>query len=295
MVGGTGDDTLEGGDGNDTIRGQGGSDTLVDGSGGDVLDGGGQSDSIRYASSTDVTVTLDGAANDGRSGEGDNVTDVETLITGSGNDRLTGSSDDETFDGGSGNDVLNPGAGTDTVRGAAGADLIDVRENNEGIRDVVTCGSGFDEVIADLSDSVRTSLIFATPKDDHCERVERFAVDDGPPGRIRGRSVAIAADGSIVLRLACPRRARIRCAGRLRLAHPGRPGRTLDQARYSVPRRATVAVELHLSRAQARRARAGGSISAITRERGVSEKGPRSTVTLLSVRGHRSAPASGRR
>ena len=281
--GGTADDTLMGGTGNDTLNGQGGDDTLTGDAGADVLDGGGQTDTVRYDILNSVTVTLDGSANDGRSGEGDNLRDIETVITGAGNDRITGSSDDETLDGGAGADVITGGAGTDSVRGAAGNDLIDVRENNEGIRDVVNCGTGVDEVIADLADIVAGRIFFNDPRDAGCERVERFAVDDGPPGRVRARSVAIAGDGALTLRVSCPRRARVTCRGTLRLADNRRLGRTLARARYSVARRSATQVRLKLTRAQARKARARRSITAITRERGVSKKGPRSAITTLAV------------
>ena len=228
IAGGTGDDVLAGGSGNDTITGQGGSDNLIAATGADVLDGGGQSDTLTYEVPDSVTVTLDGVANDGRSGEGANVRDVETVITRAGNDKITGSSADETLDGGAGNDTLKPGTGSDTVRGGAGDDLIDVREDNAGVRDTVTCGSGQDEVIADLADSVAVRFLIVSPKDDTaCERVERFAVDDGPPGVIRTRSVKLGRDGMAALRLACPARARVTCRGSMRVADPRRLSRTL--------------------------------------------------------------------
>ena len=283
LNGGTANDSLFGGAGNDTLNGQGGDDTLAGDAGADVLDGGGQTDTVRYDVLNSVTVTLDGSANDGRSGEKDNVRDVETVITGAGNDRITGSSGDETLEGGAGADVITGGAGTDSARGGAGNDLIDVRENNEGIRDVVNCGTGVDEVIADLADIVAARIFFNDPRDAGCERVERFAVDDGPPGRVRARSVAIGGDGSTTLRVSCPRRARVTCRGTLRLVDNRRLGRTLARARYSVARRSTTRVSLKLTRAQARKARARRSITAITRERGVSKKGPRSAITTLAV------------
>jgi hypothetical protein len=280
ILGGVGADNLTGGDGNDTIRGQGGEDLMTGGPGADILDGGGQNDTVRYDVTSNVTVTLDAVANDGRSGEGDNVIDVESVVTGAGNDRVTGSSASETIDSGAGNDILIPAAGTDTARAGAGADLIDARD---GARDVVTCGPGVDEVIADLSDNVLVLVPLGQPKDNACERVERFAVDDGPPGRIRVRAVAIRADGRLRVPVFCPRRARVSCSGTLRLADNRRLSRTLAQARYTVPRGATIRVPLRLARVQADRARARGSITVITRERGVSKKGPRSAITTLSV------------
>ena len=171
--GDTGADELDGEEGNDTIRGQGSSDSLIGGPGADLLDGGGQTDTVTYATSSAVTITVDGVANDGRAGENDNVVNVEKILTGSGNDRVTGSLDNDTLEGGSGDDVLTPGAGADVVRGQAGADIIDVRESNEAVRDQVTCGIGFDQVIGDLTDSVLAATFLSQPKDDVCERIER--------------------------------------------------------------------------------------------------------------------------
>jgi hypothetical protein len=156
------------------------------------------------------------------------------------------------------------------------------RESNEAIRDQVTCGTGFDQVIADLTDSVLAATFLSQPKDDVCERVERFAVDDGPPGRIRGRSVRIAGDVRVAIQLRCPRKARVTCAGSLRLAL----GRTLAQTRYMVPRGTTGSVGADLTRAGARRARKRGAITAVTRERGVSKRSPRSVIGTLKVLGH---------
>jgi hypothetical protein len=285
IAGDVGADTLAGGNGNDTITGQGGADTLEGGAGADFLDGGGQTDTVLYPVPNRVIVTLDDVANDGRAGEGDNVIDVETVVTGEGNDSVTGSSAAETLDGGAGDDTLRPGTGTDTVHGGAGDDTIDVREDSEGIRDTVTCGIGQDEVIADLKDVVAVRFITSTPKDDSaCERVERFAVDDGPPGRIRTRSVKLGRDGLAALRLACPARARVTCRGTMRVADPRRLSRTLARGTYSVRRGATSRIRLRLSRAGARRARRRGAITVITRERGVSKKGPRSMTATLRVR-----------
>jgi len=171
------------------------------------------------------------------------------------------------------------------VIGGAGNDLIDVREDVEGIRDTVSCGSGQDEVIADLSDAIAVRLLRTSPKDDSaCERVERFAVDDGPPGRIRTRSVKLGRDGMAALRLACPARARVTCRGSIRVADARRLNRTLAHGTYSVRRRATARIRLRLSPAGARHARSRGAITVITRERGVSKKGPRSMSATVKVR-----------
>ena len=116
LTGSSGPNVITGGSGDDLLQGGGGADTLNGGAGYDVAD---------YSDhSGPVTLTLDGAANDGSPGEGDRIaTDVEDLRGGSGNDALTGDGQDNVLDGGPGADVMLGGGGTDAVdyssRGAA--------------------------------------------------------------------------------------------------------------------------------------------------------------------------------
>ena len=96
--GGGGNDTITTGPAGDTIDGGAGNDTLSGGTtigtGGDTIAGSGGTDTVSYSTrSGDVSVSLDGVANDGQAGELDNVgTDVENITTGSGDDALVGSS-----------------------------------------------------------------------------------------------------------------------------------------------------------------------------------------------------------
>src|SRR5688572_3248282 len=93
LIAGEGDDKLLGGNGNDFLNGQHGDDLLDGGFGADDMFGGHGVDTATYASRiAGVVVTLDGVANDGQVGEGDNVRpDVENLIGGHASDSLTGS------------------------------------------------------------------------------------------------------------------------------------------------------------------------------------------------------------
>ncbi|HEX8912878.1 MAG TPA: hypothetical protein VF796_11000, partial [Humisphaera sp.] len=86
LTGGGGNDTLNGGNGNDVERGGGGKDTFVGGAGEDTAD---------YSAYTAaVKVDLDNVADDGATGEGDNVeSDVEDIKGGSGADTLVGDGD----------------------------------------------------------------------------------------------------------------------------------------------------------------------------------------------------------
>jgi Ca2+-binding RTX toxin-like protein len=134
LYGGAGNDTIHGGAGNDTIAAADGDDTLDGGPGADFLSGWTGFDIVTYADYTvPVTVTIDGTANDGAAGEGDNVyTNVEEVIGGHGKDKLTGNSgtnflfggdDNDSLFGLGGNDVLNGQAGVDTVDGGADIDF----------------------------------------------------------------------------------------------------------------------------------------------------------------------------
>jgi Ca2+-binding RTX toxin-like protein len=118
LNGGTGTDQLFGDAGNDTLFGAGDADTLHGGNGDDSLDGGtgadvlngdGGKDTANYSTrSNAVTLTLDGAPNDGQSRENDLIKiDVENVSSGAGNDKIN------SVDGVAGR--ISCGRGTDTV------------------------------------------------------------------------------------------------------------------------------------------------------------------------------------
>lgn len=264
IFGREGDDTLVGNAGNDELRGGSDGDTLDGDIGTDLLNGGTGVDTASYATrvGANLTITLDGVANDGAAAgaENDNLIAIENVIGGAGFDHITGNG---------GANRLEGRGGTDTLEGSGGNDVIDSRD---GVSETPDCGDGTDTLIADLSD-----------KASRCENIQRFAVDDGPPGRVVDGSLRIRRDGRLKLRLRCPRRARVTCKGKLRLTHAGRL-RTLAATRYRVRRGRAKTLRLKVSRRAARRARARRAIIVRTRERGVSKKGPRSTIKRLRVR-----------
>jgi Ca2+-binding RTX toxin-like protein len=119
-------DRLDGHAGNDTLAGNNGADKLFGAAGADTMSGGVGLDETSYADSLGgVNVTLDGLANDGISGEGDNVIyDVENVIGSNYPDKITGSASDNKLVGGSGNDSLLGAGGADTLDGGANADTL---------------------------------------------------------------------------------------------------------------------------------------------------------------------------
>jgi ELWxxDGT repeat protein len=144
LSGGAGNDTLNGSAGVDTELGGNGDDKFVQGTvanGADLLNGQGGTDLVSYASRTaTVTVTLAPAAtgNDGATGEADNLSGVEDVTGGAGNDTLTGAGTGNVLSGGAGNDALrlrdniggndtgNGGTGTDTATYDVGDAIISV-------------------------------------------------------------------------------------------------------------------------------------------------------------------------
>jgi Ca2+-binding RTX toxin-like protein len=133
MDGGSGNDSISassGGDsligvgGNDTLRGNGGNDVVNGGSGSDILDGGSGEDTADFQDYiVDLNISLDGAANDGAAGEGDNVI-AEDILCGSGNDYVTGDASSSIISGGAGSDSLHGGDGNDKLIGGTGSDRV---------------------------------------------------------------------------------------------------------------------------------------------------------------------------
>ncbi|HEX8122142.1 MAG TPA: calcium-binding protein [Solirubrobacteraceae bacterium] len=189
LNGGAGEDTLNGGGGSDvllggvetfgppqtdTLNGDEGADTYVAGNGmgthdgADVFSGGPGTDLADYTQrQSAITVTLaDDSANDGQSGENDNIkSDVEDVTGGQGADTLTGDDDPnrlsggplsgaDTIDGAGGDDVLSGGIGfgfgdgADTINGGAGQDTVRARD---GVVDAVDCGSEIDVAYTDVA------------------------------------------------------------------------------------------------------------------------------------------------
>jgi Ca2+-binding RTX toxin-like protein len=184
--GGDDNDTLSGGDGNDQLHGGNGQDTLgndVDiGSppvsaerGNDIYDGGPGDDTLNTGTGVTgglsdadtlvggdgfdtvtyvkrqagVTVTEDGAANDGTPGESDDVKpDVEVLTGGAAGDNLTGADGPQTINGGPGDDTINGLGGADVLMGGpddGGSDTI----NGGGDDDLVEGDAGDDALSGD--------------------------------------------------------------------------------------------------------------------------------------------------
>lgn len=195
LVGGTGADTLNGGVGNDTLRGaaDAAGDTAADtlngdadndildagnaANGGDTFNGGAGSDTVSYANRTnDLTVTMGAGANDGETGETDNVAaDVEVLTGGAGDDTLTGGAANNTINGGAGDDTINGGAGDDTLNGDAGDDTF-LSPAADGA-DTYNGGAGTDLVSYDGRTATVTASIDGVANDGEDAELDNVKAD----------------------------------------------------------------------------------------------------------------------
>lgn len=161
LRGQAGGDTLGGGDDADDLQGGEGDDDLRGGGGADTLAGGGNTpfdcgDVARYTEKTNnLTVSVDGVANDD-TGDGDVIgADVESVDGGSGSDTLTGNDaancltgreGDDTLNGRAGDDTLRDNAGKDTLNGDGGDDELIGRGDQADAGDVFNGGDGVDSL-----------------------------------------------------------------------------------------------------------------------------------------------------
>ena len=239
LSGDDGDDKLDGDKGADDLRGGPGTDLLEGdlpsshGIYADVLDGGEGTDTVDdYRFSGDptaappISVTLDGAANDGRQGENDNVIAVERIKSGSAGS-FTGDDADNTFeapqvgppgtlagnggrdtliagdahgdvvDGGAGDDLVEGGFGDDRLVGGPGRDTVNGDRKsrcNEYACDLFVAGNDVIEVRDGEVDSVSCGTgadrVVADAADviaDACETIERAAAGGQAPPETGGQ------------------------------------------------------------------------------------------------------------
>jgi hypothetical protein len=176
--GGEGNDVLRGDAGNDTLDGGGGDDQLVNEGGSDVFTGGDGIDVVSSTAPAALSYSIDGVANDGSPGEGDNVqADVENIsalvLDANGTVALTGSDGPNRLIVTQGRATISGGGGTDILEGSPQSDTIDSRD---GTQDIVLCRGGADTALVDTVDTVSPT----------CENVQAAATpggvgDDRPP------------------------------------------------------------------------------------------------------------------
>lgn len=167
ILGSAGNDNLRGEDGDDIIDGRAGNDTIDGGQGTDAMLGGAGTDTSDWSDRTvNLTVSLDGLANDGGPGGTDNVgADFENIIGGTKDDLLVGNAAANNLDGRAGNDTIRGLAGNDTITGGSGADSLDGGDDNDrffnrdNVKDTVVGGNG-----ADTADNETLDLLTVETK-----------------------------------------------------------------------------------------------------------------------------------
>ena len=168
----------------------------------------------------DVSITMDGVANDGEPGEGDNVIALEGIyieadhannsgtsgpddvfvdaststIRGlGGDDKLVDYDGNGTIEGGDGNDYLEGGFGNDVLDGGAGVDRFNADRNESNViavgRDTVRARDGNAEAI-ECGIGPDTAIVDAGDVVSNCETVDRLAADPQFGGGIGGGLVA---------------------------------------------------------------------------------------------------------
>ena len=142
LTGTAGKDRLVGLDGNDTLVGLGGNDLLDGGAGIDTADFSASRRSLRI----DLSVLTPQNTGEGT----DRLLNIENLIGGRGNDRLSGDSGDNRLVGGSGNDALFGSGGADVLIGGNGDDTL----SGGAGQDRLTGGGGRDTFVFNMNGSV---------------------------------------------------------------------------------------------------------------------------------------------
>jgi Ca2+-binding RTX toxin-like protein len=155
-------DFIDGGNGVDTIGAGEGGDVITNGAaadGADTVAGGGGNDLSTYQDRANaLQVSLDNVADDGETGENDDVRDtVEKVTGGAGPDVLLGSAADNFLSGGGDGDTISGAAGDDRVNGNAGVDTMFGGDNDDILQggtgaDSMGGGPGMDK--ADYSDAL---------------------------------------------------------------------------------------------------------------------------------------------
>ncbi len=133
LDGGRGNDTLNGGAGNDILTGNVGYDWLSGGTGRDTLTGGNENDRLdggtgidtaKYVGTIAAVVNLSVTGMQETGHGKDILSNIENVMSGAGNDILTGNVGANSLSSGAGNDTLSGEDGNDALSGGGGDDIL---------------------------------------------------------------------------------------------------------------------------------------------------------------------------
>lgn len=156
LNGNSGNDSIDGTGGNDIIAGNSGNDWIWGGAGGDTLvghdgddtigGGGGDNDTADYSYATvnlDIDLSVAGSDEEGATYVDSVDTSIETLIGGSGHDKLTGNSSKNRIEGRDGNDTITGGSNEDSLYGQNGNDWFFAQDSDN---DTIDGGNNTDSM-----------------------------------------------------------------------------------------------------------------------------------------------------
>ncbi|NKD45804.1 matrixin family metalloprotease [Haematospirillum jordaniae] len=180
LAGGAFDDHLTGNDLNNIFRSSGGHDT-IDGQGGcDYMDYGEEQGHI-------VVTLADGGQSSVVRVNGtdkDTLKNIEAIIGGDGDDRITGNDGNNILLGNAGNDILKGGAGDDALHGGDGDDHLDGGPGNDFLaggagKDTVSYASYTDSLDVKLRGETWGTVSIGTGEKDYLHSIEIFVAGSG--------------------------------------------------------------------------------------------------------------------
>jgi hemolysin type calcium-binding protein len=275
--GGAGDDEVDGSLGSDSLNGGAGADVLRDGgaavpgepaTGSDSLDGGPGEDSITYQRDAGLSLSLDGVANDGEPGEGDNLVGIETINGGDGDDTITGDATQNLLSGGDGNDTLSGLGGGDGLSGDDGDDSLIGADG----ADVLNCGLGFDTALVDPEDDV----------DPLCDRIG---------ANLSADTVNVNRKGAGKVTVSCRAEEGVPCVGTLTILASGK---TLGTGKFSATQGTSVKGQFKLSKKGLKKLKkSGGSLFATVEARTTEPAGVSLATQQVLLEGKSKKPKKG--
>jgi Ca2+-binding RTX toxin-like protein len=215
--------------------------------------------------SAGISADLDGVADDGAAGEGDQIdADVESLV---------GSIRDDTITGSTGANRLEGRLGSDRMEGLAGPDRMRFRE---GVPDkCFVVGTG-DNVDLDLTDPSAICQPKSLPVP-FTATVGAKPADETIPYVVIGKRVRKRAAGRVLATVKCPRAAARSCTGTLGLSRALR-GKALARRRFRAGPGRTARVRFRLPPSKEAGLKRLGRAVLTTVSQGTSRIGPTSTT-----------------